>query len=54
MDKRGDYIPMATRNVFLKYYSPADRLQLHFWSPADKDAYFLAIKDTLNKAGYLK
>ena len=52
MDRRGDYIPVATRHVFLKYYAPADRLQPHFWSDADKDAYLKTIKNTL--AAYLK
>lgn len=48
MDKRGDYIPTATRNVFLKYYTPADRLQPHFWGEDDKSAYLAHIKTTLN------
>jgi hypothetical protein len=52
MDRRGDYIPSATRNVFLKYYTPADKLQPHFWSEADKDAYLQTIKNTL--ATYLQ
>ncbi len=47
MDRRGDYIPAATRNVFLKYYTPADKLQPHFWSESDKDAYLETIKNTL-------
>lgn len=52
MDRRGDHIPSATRNVFLKYYAPAGRLQPHFWSPSDKDAYLQTIKTTL--APYLQ
>ena len=52
MDRRGDYIPTATRNVFLKYYAPADRLQPHFWGEADKDAYLREIKKKL--AAYLQ
>lgn len=52
MDRRGDYLPAATRNVFLKYYAPADRLQPHFWSAADKAAYLRAIQLTL--ADYLQ
>lgn len=47
MDKCGDYIPSATRNVFLKYYAPADCLQPHYWSLADKVAYLNTIKTTL-------
>lgn len=49
MDKNGDYIPAATRNVFLKYYTPADKLQPHFWSEEDKTAYLSNIKIELNK-----
>lgn len=52
MDRRGDYIPAATRNVFLKYYTPAGELQPHFWSDSDKDAYLNTIKSTL--AAYLQ
>jgi hypothetical protein len=47
MDKSGDYIPAATRNVFLKYYTPAERLQPHFWGEDDKIAYLSHIKTTL-------
>lgn len=52
MDKGGQYIPAATRNVFLKYYTPAERLQLHFWGEDDKIAYLTHIKTTLTD--YLK
>ena len=52
MDRRGDYIPAATRNVFLKYYAPAERLQPHFWGDADKTAYLQEIKTKL--ADYLQ
>ena len=52
MDKAGDYIPTATRNVFLKYYTDAGRLQPHFWGEADKTAYLREIKDKL--ASYLQ
>lgn len=47
MDKQGQYIPAATRNVFLKYYAPAGRIQPHFWGTADKAQYLQAIKDQL-------
>lgn len=47
MDKGGHYIPAATRNVFLKYYSSAENLQPHFWSEADKINYSQAIKDKI-------
>lgn len=52
MDKAGDYIPTATRNVFLKYYTDAGSLQPYFWSEADKIAYLHEIKTQL--APYLQ
>ncbi|NPA44388.1 MAG: DUF262 domain-containing protein [Chlorobi bacterium] len=39
MDKKNDYIPVCTRQVFLKYYTPSELNQLHFWGKADRDAY---------------
>lgn len=47
MDKEGGYIPAATRNVFLKYYTDASKLQPHFWGNDDKAAYLSAIKEKL-------
>lgn len=52
LDKAGDYIPAATRNVFLKYYTDAGHLQPHFWGEADKTAYLQEIKHQL--APYLQ
>ena len=47
-DRGGEeYIPAATRNVFLKYYTDAGNLQSHFWGAADKTAYLQKIKDQL-------
>jgi len=44
MDGKGDgYIPICTRNVFLKYFTDADAQQIHFWSPQDRDSYYKAI-----------
>lgn len=48
LDKAGDYIPSATRNVFLKYYTDAGHLQPHFWGEADKTAYLQEIKKQLD------
>lgn len=42
-DKEGSYIPAATRNVFLKYYTDSGEQQLHYWGAADRDAYMKAI-----------
>ena len=38
-DREGFYIPVCTRDVFLKYYSPADEHQMHFWSSQDREHY---------------
>ncbi len=47
MDKRGQYIPFCTKMVFLKYYTPSDKNQLHFWGQADRDAYVRAMNEVL-------
>ena len=39
LDRRGSYIPVCTRNVFLKYYTDAGAQQLHFWGPRDREGY---------------
>ena len=44
MDKNGDFIPVCTRNVFLKYYSE-DVSQIHYWSGSDRKNYL----DSINK-----
>lgn len=48
MDKQGDYIPICTRRVFLKYYTPSDKNQLHFWGEEDRKAYLKAMNVMLN------
>lgn len=45
-DKKGNFIPLCTHNVFLKYYSQKDT-QLYFWTENDRDAYFKAIRISL-------
>lgn len=47
MDKDGDYIPICTRRVFLKYYTQSDKNQLHFWGEADRKSYLDAMKKML-------
>ncbi|MEG9430200.1 MAG: DUF262 domain-containing protein [Christensenellaceae bacterium] len=47
MDKRGQYIPFCTKMVFLKYYTPSEHNQLHFWGQADRIAYVKAINTVL-------
>ncbi len=47
LDRTGEYIPVCTRNVFLKYYADADAVQPHFWGPLDKTSYLREIKSKL-------
>lgn len=47
MDKKGQYIPFCTKMVFLKYYTPSEDNQLHFWGQADRIAYIEAINTVL-------
>lgn len=46
LDKQGQFVPPATRNVFLKYYSP-EAAQLMLWDDQDQRAYADAIEETL-------
>ena len=48
MDKAGEFIPFCTKMVFLKYYTPSEGNQLHFWGQADRIAYVKAINATLS------
>lgn len=43
MDKNGEYIPICTRRVFLKYYTESKDNQLQFWGEADRNAYIDAM-----------
>lgn len=46
LDQAGIFVPLCTRNVFLKCYSPqVDNVM--FWSAADRDGYVEAITQTL-------
>ncbi len=47
MDRSGIYVPVCTRNVFMKYYTPAGSNQPHFWGAADRDAYMDRILETI-------
>ena len=52
---RGEYIPVCTRQVFLKYYTDADAQQVHFWSTQDREGYLSAILSSEGGVGlYLK
>jgi hypothetical protein len=55
LDRQGAYIPICTRQVFLKYYTDADAQQVHFWSTQDREAYLSAILSSDGGVGaYLK
>lgn len=49
LDRAGGYIPVCTRNVFLKYYTKASAQQIHFWGPADRDGYALEMSTVLGR-----
>lgn len=45
LDHGGSYIPVCTRNVFLKYYDTTSAAQqIHFWGPRDRTAYLAAMR----------
>jgi len=46
LEKEGKYIPITTKNVFLKYYTDSD-LQPYYWSKADKKNYYEDIEKLL-------
>ncbi|MDE6620582.1 MAG: HNH endonuclease family protein, partial [Lachnospiraceae bacterium] len=52
MDQKGLYIPFCTKMVFLKYYTPSEGNQVHFWGQQDRIAYIRAINAKLE--GYLE
>jgi uncharacterized protein with ParB-like and HNH nuclease domain len=47
LDKEGRYIPYCTKMVFLKYYTPSEDNQLHFWGQKDREAYIASINKVL-------
>ena len=47
-DKEGEFIPICTKNVFLKYYSK-EISKLYFWKKEDRKEYLIEIKDVLEK-----
>lgn len=48
MDKNGEFIPICTKNVFLKYYSE-NLSNVYFWSKDDQEKYKESIKETLKE-----
>jgi len=47
MDQKGAFIPYCTKMVFLKYYTPSNENQVHFWGQKDRDAYIQAMQKVL-------
>lgn len=47
LDRQGYYIPVCTRNVFTKYYSPAGENQPYLWTEKDRDSYYNEIMRTV-------
>ena len=45
-EKKGTFIPICTKNVFLKYYTQHPE-QMTFWCEEDRGAYFENIKEVL-------
>ena len=46
--KAGSFVPICTRNVFLKFYNE-DVSQLYFWGASDREAYQHNIAEVLNQ-----
>ena len=46
-DKNGEFIPLCTKNVFLKYYSD-DVQDLFFWNSNDREDYINEIESVIN------
>jgi len=45
-DKKGIFVPIATKNLFLKYYSSRTG-EIRYWTETDAAEYLVAIKETL-------
>ncbi|WP_157279224.1 DUF262 domain-containing protein [Aliarcobacter butzleri] len=46
LDKNGSFIPICTKNVFLKYFSK-NLSQVYFWSEDDRNDYYRDIEEKL-------
>lgn len=51
-DMNGEYIPVCTRNAFLKYYTDAESQQIQFWGAEDRVGYLNHLISTV--APYLR
>jgi len=48
LDREGSFIPLGTKNIFLKYYSD-DVKETIVWNKEDREAYLEALKETLSE-----
>ena len=48
-DRNGDYIPICTRRVFLKYYTRAGDQQIHLWGAIDRKCYTDAMSEVITR-----
>ncbi|GAB6393952.1 MAG: DUF262 domain-containing protein [Bacteroidales bacterium] len=49
-DKTNTFIPICTKNAFMKYYTQTDKIkQMTFWGESDRKAYFENIKEVLKQ-----
>lgn len=46
MDKHGRYIPICTKNIFLKYYNP-EATDFSYWGKTDRETYLANIEKVL-------
>ncbi len=54
LDKNGNFIPVCTRRVFMKYYNQEGiKTQHYFWSESDREKYISELKAMLNKSNFL-
>jgi len=49
-DKLGEFVPICTKNVFLKYYSKKAE-NLYFWNQSDRKDYLKEMKNVLKNFG---
>ena len=47
-EKEGTFVPLCTKNVFMKYYSPKVG-QMTFWGKSDREEYFKDIESVIDK-----
>ena len=50
LDKEGQFIPLCTKRVFMKYYNNENiSAQNYFWSSSDRENYYHTIEDSLKQ-----